>query len=192
LNGLLDTNKHGLAGKISVYRVEDAAANFNARYLAKAKHYRYQLWYGFAEHAFITPQCWHVRAAKNYAPEGLQHLGEILKPFAGKHNFNAFRANDCGAKNTVCEIFKITCHPNEKFPEHTIVDIWGNRFLKNMIRYMVGTAVQVAVGKRPLDTISQALATGLPPERSPLRAPGHGLSLMEVFFEKEGENRIYG
>lgn len=189
LNGILHSV---MKVSISIYRCEFVSPEFHARFHAVGKHYRYLIWQGFAHHALLTPQCWHVRSRQN-----LQKLGEILKQFEGTHDFSAYRASDCAThasdgrvlseghqKPTVKTIFKVAATPHPEFPEMITVDIWGDGFLKNMIRNMVGTAVEVATGKLSDKTITDSFMHGKR-ELVGTCAPGWGLSLRQVFYKKE-------
>jgi tRNA pseudouridine38-40 synthase len=142
------------------------------------KHYRYLLWHGFGQHV-LTSRAWHVKSS-----QPLEKLCFILKEFEGTHDFAGFRAADCTAKTTVRRVFKIDswCHP--QYSQLMIVDIWGEGFLKNMIRNMVGTAVEMAIGKRKKDTITEAFQHK---NRQLVGtcAPGKALTLMEVFYNME-------
>lgn len=173
LNGIFHSHLHL---DISLYSIEQVASDFHARFHALGKHYRYLIWYGFAEHAFLTRRSWHVRA-KLQASE----FHKQLQHYVGEHNFSAFRAVDCAAKNTIKKIYGIDSWHHPNYPECLVIDIWGDGFLKNMIRNMVGTAVDIAAGKLAKSTITEAFShkdrnlTGV-------CAPAWGLTLMEVFY----------
>jgi tRNA pseudouridine38-40 synthase len=174
LNGILHS-KMGLP--VSVDEVARAEPDFNARFDAHGKHYRYLVWYGFRQHALLTPRSWAVRSRT--APGS---LGEILGEFVGLRDFAAFRASDCTAKNTVREIRAIRAWSHPRFPELTVLDFFGEGFLKNMIRNLVGTSVDCATGKLGLADIRAAFSHR-DRERTGQCAPAHGLTLERVYYE---------
>ena len=174
LNGILHSN---FVEPISVYRAAPVAPEFNARFDAVGKHYRYLLWHGRGQHSLLTPQCWHLKT--RLPPVG---LSEIFAQFVGTHDFSAFRASDCNAKNTVKNIAAAKAWHHPRFSELLIVDFWGEGFLKNMIRNMVGTAVDMSTGKLEANTIVAAFDHGVR-EKAGQCAPAHGLTLEEVFYD---------
>ena len=176
LNGIFHSQLHL---DISLYSVEHAESSFHARFSALGKHYRYLVWFGFSEHAFLTRRCWHVRTKLDISELFLQ-----FQYYVGEHDFSAFRAVDCGAKNTIKKIYQIQVQFHPVFSECIVIDIWGEGFLKNMIRNMVGTAVDIASNKLPKNTITEGYLhknrnlTGV-------CAPAWGLTLMQVFYTKQ-------
>lgn len=176
LNGIFHSNLHL---DISLYSIEKVSSDFHARFHALGKHYRYLIWHGFAEQTFLTRRCWHVRAKLERA-----ELIEQMQYYLGEHNFAAFRAIDCAAKNTIKKIYQIDAWHHPLYQECLIVDIWGDGFLKNMIRNMVGTAVDIACEKLPKNTITEAY---LHKDRNLIGvcAPAWGLTLMQVFYSPD-------
>ena len=65
-----------------------------------------------------------------------------------------------------------------------VFEVAANRFLHHMVRFLVGTMVEVAQGRRPRGTIARLLVA---PDNSgtPAPAPAHGLSLREVNYPAE-------
>jgi tRNA pseudouridine38-40 synthase len=176
LNGILHNQ---LKVAICIYKCEFVDKEFHARFSAVGKHYQYLVWYGQNTHALLTPQCWHIHS-KN-APLNLQ---SIFKQVVGVHDFSGFRASDCSAKHTVKHIYAVKTNQHPQFPEMTIVDFFGDGFLKNMIRNIVGTAVQMAIGKLPEDCILQAFEHKNR-KLVGMCAPGFALTLMKVYYNKE-------
>lgn len=176
MNGILHNQ---FKAAISVYDCEFVDKEFHARFHTTGKHYRYLIWYGFKTHALLTPQCWHVHCKNE-----LKNLNAILQQFVGEHDFAGFRASDCSAKNTLKYIHAVKAYQHPHFPQMTIIDFFGEGFLKNMIRNMVGTAVQVAYGKLQEDCIQNAFQHKNR-ELVGMCAPGWALTLMKVYYNKE-------
>ncbi len=128
----------------------------------------------------------------------------------GSHDFiayrGAFRGNERGkTQNTVCTLFDIQISEekpsivNEYAPTPTLcqtytIDIFGDRFLYKMVRFLVGTIVQYATSDRiEIDDVVTTLNSGRwetstgedKEDVSPPRfcAPPHGLSLRSVEFD---------
>ena len=172
LNGILHTN---LKADICIYSCTEVDENFHARFSSKGKHYRYEIWHGFSEHALITKKCWHIKTKNN-----LNDLQNILNEFCGTHDFNAFRASDCTAKTTIRTIEKIVVTQNKDLPEHYTIDIFGNGFLKNMIRNIMGFTFLVIDGKRNKCEIKELLELGQSDYK--LCAPPWALTLIHALY----------
>lgn len=176
LNGILF---HNLQVPVSIYQAVDVDLSFHARFDAVGKHYRYLLWHGYGMHAHLCPRSWIVRTRQSLAG-----IDAVFKQFEGSHDFSAFRALDCSSKNVNKTIHKIDVWQHETFPELTVVDIWGDGFLKNMIRNIVGSAVEVMSTKLHKNAIIEAFEHG---DRTIMGqcAPSHGLRLENIFYSRE-------
>ena len=175
LNGILHTQ---FKVAISIYSCEFVEKEFHARFNAVGKHYRYLIWVGQKTHALLTPQCWHIHSKS--VPI---NLNSIFQQFVGEHDFSGFRASDCSAKHTIKNIYSVKIHNHSHFSEMTIIDFFGDGFLKNMIRNMVGTGVQMAIGKLKEDCIQKAVEHKNR-ELVGMCAPGWALTLMKVYYSK--------
>jgi tRNA pseudouridine38-40 synthase len=62
-----------------------------------------------------------------------------------------------------------------------VFEVAANRFLHHMVRFLVGTMIEVAQGRRPRGTIARLLVA---PDNTgtPAPAPAHGLSLRAVTY----------
>ena len=180
LNGILRTQ---MRASISIYNAKEVEPDFNARFDTLGKHYRYRLWYGRGHHAAHTPAAWQVRSRTF----DTQTLTDSLSPLIGLHDFAAFRASDCTAKTTVRKIERIDVWCNAHYPEAITIDVWGEGFLKNMVRNIVGTAVDVAIGKLCSSTTAKALVH-LDRTQIGQCAPAHALTLQRVFYESQQWN----
>lgn len=172
LNGILHSN---FSAQICIYSCEDVNLDFHARFSARGKHYRYMIWHGFSEHIDFKDSAWHIRTKKSF-----ENLESVLKIFEGTHNFNSFRASDCGAKNPIKTIRKISVTQHPDFHELYVIDIIGDGFLKNMIRNLVGAAVMVVTEKKNLPSLQERLTSANTGYN--LCAPAHGLTLINVYY----------
>ncbi|MEY3901918.1 MAG: hypothetical protein RL189_1224, partial [Pseudomonadota bacterium] len=127
----------------------------------------------------LTPAAWAVRS-RDFSIETLRNT---LKQCVGQFDFSAFRASDCTAKSTVRRIHRVEVGQDQLYPEAVFVDFWGEGFLKNMIRNLVGTGVEIATQKLPADALTAAFTHR---DRTLVGqcAPAHALSLERVFYEQ--------
>ncbi len=158
---------------IAVRHVEFVDDQFHARFSARGKHYRYTILRDQIRSPLESKTSWQVKKSLD-----LEKMQQAAQDFVGQHDFAAFRTSGCSAKTTIREIFSID-FTEEGSLLH--IDICGSGFLRNMIRMMVGTLVQIGRGKRPVMVIQQLLK-GSGSVATPLTAPAQGLCLMEVWF----------
>ncbi len=158
---------------IAVRKAEYVDGQFHARFSARGKIYQYAILRDQIRSPLDRQTCWQVKH-----PLDLELMEKAAAAFVGKHDFAAFRTSGCAADTTVREIFSVTLIEQGTM---LYINVHGSGFLKNMVRMMVGTLVDIGRGKRPINDIEQMLAC--PGTTSPaLTAPAHGLCLMEVFY----------
>lgn len=174
LNGIL---WNSLRVPISIYEVIEVPSDFHARFHAIGKHYRYLIWHGRGRVAAYADRAWHIRKR-----ELGDNLGSVLQVFVGTHDFSAYRSQDCQSSQTVRTIDRIAFWRHTTWPELGVIDVWGQGFLKNMIRNLVGNAVAVASGDMVTDELTAAFAHGDRSRMGPC-APGHGLCLKHVYYD---------
>ena len=162
-----------LPDDIAVRHVERVDDTFHARFSARGKRYRYTI----LRDPVRSPQerkiSWQVKK-----PLDLKKMEQAAQSFIGTHDFAAFRTSGCSADTTNREIFSVDFSEEGSLLH---IDVCGSGFLRNMVRMMVGTLVQIGRGKRPVNAISELL-TRSSSVASPLTAPAQGLCLMEVWF----------
>jgi tRNA pseudouridine38-40 synthase len=158
---------------IAVQKAEFAPPDFHARYSAKGKWYRYTILQAPVRSPLEQPFCWHIRA-----PLNMETMQKAAESFVGCHDFTNFRSSACDAKTTVREVFSISVRQEER---KIIIDVRGSGFLKNMVRRMVGTLVEIGLGKKLPGEIQTMLSPGENVPAGPT-APPQGLCLMEVWY----------
>jgi tRNA pseudouridine38-40 synthase len=162
-----------LPDDIAVRHVELVDDQFHARFSARGKHYRYTILRDPVRSPLESKTSWQVKQ-----PLDLEKMRQAARDFLGQHDFSAFRTSGCSAKTTTRKIFSIDLSEAGSLLH---IDIRGSGFLKNMIRMMCGTLVEIGRGKREVVVIRQLLE-GDGVVAPPLTAPAHGLCLMEVWF----------
>ena len=140
---------------------------------ALAKHYRYTLRVSPIRSPLERFQAWHLR--ENLDIEAMQ---KAAVQFVGHHNFAAFRASNCAAKTTVRRIDSVTITQEN---DNIIIVVVGGGFLKNMVRVMTGTLVEIGRGRFEPEYIQNLLQSG-DRKQAGVTAPACGLCLMEVYY----------
>jgi len=108
----------------------------------------------------------------------LDKLEKCSEFIIGKHDFSKFCKKTSRKENNECEIFVSKwIFNNEKMQYNIIAD----RFLHHMVRFLVGTMVEVAKGKISLKDFQKMINNGLCDDNV-FKAPARGLFLCKVFY----------
>jgi len=170
-----------LPEQIAVAEVTDAPDDFHPRFSATGKHYRYLV----LTRDERDPR-WRDRAWHHPTPLDRDAMRIAAESLIGEHDFAAFRAAGCTAKRTVRRIDRIDVLdlPGDLPGSSSVlaVDVRGNAFLRNMVRILVGTLVEVGRGRRPAAQVAEILASK-DRTRAGITAPAHGLELVEVRYD---------
>ena len=103
----------------------------------------------------------------------------------GTHDFRGFRAADCERTNTVRHLFRVALvRGYSANPALLALEVEGTAFLKNMVRIITGTLVDIARGRLPERIVDEVLASG-DRTRAGITAPPQGLYLDEVWIRPE-------
>lgn len=166
-------NAH-LPPAIAVREASEAAADFDARHSASGKLYRYQIWNAVPRSPLRMRTHWHMRHPLD--PARMREAAALL---IGRHDFRAFRAADCERKTTVRLVRRVDVLTPE--PQVILIEVEATAFLKNMVRIIVGTLVDVGRGKLSPADVAARLADGDRTKAGPT-APAHGLLLCRVDY----------
>jgi tRNA pseudouridine38-40 synthase len=165
-----------LPADIAIQSARIVPEGFKPITMARAKHYRYTIINSSVRSPLDRLYSWQVRE-----PLDLAAMNEAAGRFVGSHNFAAFRASNCVAKTTVRRIDSVQI---TRDGSRISIDVTGGGFLKNMVRVMVGTLVDIGKGRfTPLD-IDRFLQGGDRKEAGST-APACGLCLIEVVYPEE-------
>jgi tRNA pseudouridine38-40 synthase len=163
-----------LPDDVRVLSAARAPQAFHARFGAAGKQYRYFVWNRAAMNPLIRHTAWHVPR-----PLNLRAMRAAAPLFVGKRDFQSFAANPGYARaSTVRTLTR--CVLTQRGPLLTFI-IEGDGFLYKMCRGIVGTLVQVGLGKFPADEVRRML------EKKDRRvagmtAPARGLGLWKVSY----------
>jgi tRNA pseudouridine38-40 synthase len=159
---------------VRVLSAARARPDFHARFNAKGKQYRYFVWNHPALNPLIRHTAWHVPR-----PLDLAAMRAAARLCLGTHDFQSFAANPGYARESTVRTLS-RCDVRRSGRLLTVV-IEGDGFLYKMCRGIVGTLVQVGLGRFPAAEVKQMLA--LKDRRvAGMTAPAHGLVLWKVFY----------
>jgi tRNA pseudouridine38-40 synthase len=161
---------------VRILAVVRAPKIFHARFDAAGKQYRYFVWNHAAMNPLLRHTAWHVPRRLD-----LRAMRAGARLLVGKHDFQSFAANPGYAKESTIRTLT-RCDCTRRGPLLTFV-IECDGFLYKMCRGIVGTLVQVGLGKFRAEQIAQML------EKRDRRvggmtAPAHGLVLWKVSYAR--------
>lgn len=169
---ILSRLRRYLPEDIGIESCGETSERFHARLNCKSKTYRYRIWNS-------EKPCVFQRRFVYVMPEkvNVKQMQSAARHLLGEHNFSAFCANKNMKKSTVRRIdsIRITREGDE-----LVLTFTGNGFLYNMVRIMVGTLLEVGLGKRKADSIPALF--GAKREEAGYLVPAQGLCLMEVRY----------
>lgn len=165
---------------ISVTEAVEISDEFSARRDNIGKRYIYRIFNGPVDSALHNRFFHCVRA-----PLDLSKVEAAAAAFLGTHDFRAFRGKGCQQISTIKSVQTVSVNREAiEAGQRVNIVIEGNGFLKNMVRIMVGTLIDIGRGKLSVDTVQRALAAGRR-EEAGLTAPAKGLVLDSVFFNPD-------
>jgi tRNA pseudouridine38-40 synthase len=167
---------HHLPSDIRVLRSEEVDPDFHARYSASGKTYRYVILNRHAPSALYRDRAWHVPKKLN-----LPAMRRAAKYLVGTHDFSAFRASTCSAKNPVRTLKSLVIEKQDDFVE---IALEADAFLQYMARNIAGSLVEVGLGRLSSRTIKDILLSR-DRKRAGRTAPAQGLYLVRVTYRRK-------
>ncbi|MDH4236983.1 MAG: tRNA pseudouridine(38-40) synthase TruA [Nitrospira sp.] len=146
---------------------------FHARYSAKGKLYEYRLLNRGERPAVDRHYCWHI-----YKPLDDAAMNQAAMALIGSHDFSSFETQPTENDDPICHLQRLAVY---RQGDRLRIEAYADRFLKQMVRSIVGTLVEVGLNKRPPDSLNAVLDTR---DRSAAgkTAPPQGLFLMRVDY----------
>jgi tRNA pseudouridine38-40 synthase len=149
-------------------------ARFHAQRDARGKLYIYRILHRPARPTVDRAFVWHI-----YRPLNEAAMQQAAATLIGSQDFSSFEASLTDNSNPICHLQRFTVIRHD---DQILIEAYADRFLKHMVRTMVGTVVEVGLGKRTPDSLTEILRSR---DRSAAgqTAPPHGLCLMRVDYE---------
>lgn len=166
-----------LPDDVWIQAAETAAADFHPRYDAVRRTYRYEL--GTEPEAaspFHRRWCWPLSD-----PVDRTLLRRAVEPVPGERSFRAFSKAGQPERGERCHVHRAEWSETDLGMRLTIT---ADRYLHHMVRYLAGTMIDVARGRRPLDDMTRLLDNDPDVVTSP-PAPPEGLFLHKVDYPRE-------
>jgi tRNA pseudouridine38-40 synthase len=166
-----------LPSQVAVHSVEPADAEFHARFDAVRREYTYFL------HRVKDPFVAGYSYFYGYPSLDFEAMNRAAAALIGKHDFSCFEKTGADSKTSVCTVFEAAWHPYEPSlnaicsgqdtpsGQYWYFRIAADRFLRNMVRAVVGTLLEIGRGKRDEGCIAEIVGPALDTAAS---APGAG------------------
>lgn len=159
---------------IRIQESMEVELDFHSRFSAKAKRYRYRIYNEEIPSAIYRNYSYHYKY-----PIDIDKMKEASKYFIGKHDFAAFKGRRSVVKSTIRTIYDLKIEKNEEFID---IIIFGNSFLRFMVRIIVGTLIDVSTGMMDIEDIPRIIESK-DRNMAGRTAPSQGLFLEKVFYE---------
>ena len=158
---------------ICVRSAEHAADDFHARYSARVKLYEYRILNQMERSALDHKRAWQIRK-----PLDLAAMRESASLLVGRHDFSSFQGSPTDNKNPTCDLRRLEIKQGQALIQ---IEAQADRFLKQMVRAIVGTLVEVGQGKRSAKNVKEILEAR-DRRAAGMTAPAHGLYLARVDY----------
>lgn len=137
---------------ISVNRIFPVSPDLHARFSATSRTYRYLVHYG--KDPFLENLSW--QSPSELDLEAMNRAAAIL---VATEDFTSFAKLHSDAKTNICHLTKAHWTPIDSFTGRRgiMFEISADRFLRNMVRAVVGTLVEVGRGKMTLDEFRKVI-----------------------------------
>lgn len=156
---------------IVAFNITVVEPDFNARFDAKWREYEY--WINTKPNPFLLEQAWF-----QYGKLNVDAMNEAAQLLIGKHNFESFSKVHTQVNNFICEV---TLADWQLVDTKLVFTIQANRFLRNMVRAIVGTLLEVGKGNVSQNEFKQIIANKNRTSAGQ-SVPAHGLYLTQVVY----------
>lgn len=163
-----------LPDDIVIREMMETALSFHSQFAAKRKTYRYHIRNADLPSAIDRRYEWFIRRALNESD-----MDEAASFLVGSHDFKSFETVGSPRTHTIRTVSKAGMAKPD--PTHLIFEIEANGFLRHMVRNIMGTLVEVGLGRISIERFREIL---LARDRraAGATAPPQGLFLMQVEY----------
>ena len=161
-----------LSQDIAIQKVEPVSDDMHARFSATSRTYYYHI------HTEKLPFERHFSCELHY-PLDFDRMNEAARMLMEYEDFGAFCKSHADVKTTLCHVTKAEWHQTS--PSTWYFEITANRFLRNMVRAVVGTLIEVGRGRMSLDDFRKVIE-GKRRTEAGESMPGNALFLVDITY----------
>lgn len=163
-----------LPADLAVVAVSPAADGFDPRREARSKLYRYTIWNGVAPSPLRRRRSHHVREPLDGAA-----MRSAAAALVGRHDFASFQAAGSALGSTIRSLTRVAIEGEARGDLR--FELEGDAFLRHMVRNVVGTLLEIGLGRREPGSLPALLAARDRTRAGPT-APAGGLTLVRVDY----------
>ncbi len=170
LNGILPPT-------IRINEIDTADSDFHARHDAILREYEYNVWNAEYRSVFFSKRAYFVPGRLDR-----ERMRRALEQIVGKHDFSAFCVATSAENGCIRNVYAAFL---EEVDDSLLrIRIKANAFVHQMVRSIVGTVVEIGLGKKEPGLVGELLETG---ERMGvgMTAPSYGLFLIKVGYKDD-------
>lgn len=173
IEGLRRAVNARLPEDILIRTIESVPQTFDAISSTISKRYQYVIWNAPDRPPFFADLAWH-----RWQPLDVSAMRAAAVVLVGEHDFAAFAKPGHGRGDTVRTVLAcdVSCRP-----PRLVIGVAGTGFLWNMVRIIVGTLVEVGLGRYDAAEVRRMLESKRRTEAGPT-APPHGLYLQWIRY----------
>ena len=161
---------------LSLYYAEECSEDFHPRYDCVKKEYLYRIINERIFNPFEYGRAYFY--PRTLTDEMISKMNEAAGYILGEHDFTAFMADGSDTMDTVRTVYSLTVSKTDNLVE---IKISANGFLYNMVRIIVGTLLEVAVGRIRASDVEKIISSKQR-KLAGMTAPADGLYLNRVFY----------
>lgn len=161
---------------IRIRRIERVSPKFHARFSSDWKEYVYRIYTGDVVAPALHRYVWHIPRSLNYPA-----MVQAARSLVGTYNYAPFGK---GVKEGETAIRTVMWARWENHHPMYLFHIASRGFLRGMVRYIVGTLVDIGMGRKPVTAIKTILEEQ-DHEAIQLKAPARGLCLKFIHYPSE-------
>ncbi len=171
----LDTLTHKLNSflpkDIAIHRIFEVSSDSHTRFDATSRSYLYRI--STSKNPFTTEQAYLLKYDID-----LKKMNEAAQILLSYKDFECFSKSKTEVNTYLCDI---TLAEWKKVNQEYHFHISANRFLRNMVRAIVGTLLEIGQGKKPVSWMHDVI-TGKSRSQAGTSVPGHGLYLTAIEY----------
>jgi tRNA pseudouridine38-40 synthase len=163
-----------LPSDISVNSIKKVVPDANARYSAVSRTYKYYI--SKVKDPFFDNSCWYLHGKID-----IIEMNKACEILLHHSDFTSFSRLHSGAKSNICKIYYACWEESDNRVTFTIK---ADRFLRNMVRAIVGTMIDIGFGKINLREFEEIILAKDRCEAGK-SAPAKGLFLVDIEYPEE-------
>lgn len=160
-----------LPKEIAIHSVRKVRPEAHARFSARKRSYFYRI--TFSKNPFLQDLSWQL-----FHPLDVNAMNEAAKILLEYEDFECFSKVHTEVKHFRCKIYTAYWELKE---EQLLFHITANRFLRSMVRSVVGTLLDVGLGHRPVEDLHRII-TSKDRNQAGKAAPAKGLFLSNIEY----------